>query len=216
MSDNLSPFSPAQTSALTKGQRTAAKILDVAEGLFAERGFAGTSLRQIAEGVGIREPGLYNHFAGKQELYEEVLKRALAPLTAAVSVRLDEATGLPDYTELPSLITDLLLERPQRAALLQQAMSGGGDGPGATKRYRAWLEDIFERGVGGIHELGLSRDIDRQSLVLNLLAVLNLTIGYVQSREQFRLLAKGEITDPDNVTRQKMLLRKVIRAMLIS
>ncbi len=214
MSDNLYS-APDPGPQLSKGQRTATRILEVAETLFAQQGYAGTSLRQIANGVGIREPGLYNHFAGKQDLYEAVLKRALAPMITAVHVRLDEATGLPDYTDLPSLMTDVLLERPQRAALMQQALTGGGS-PEVAQRYQKWLGDMFERGVKGIKGVGLGHDIDRQSLVLNLIAVINLTIGYVQSGEQFRLLAGGDINDPENIARQKQLLRKVIRAMLIN
>ena len=41
---------------------------DGAEALFARQGYDGTSLRQIAQGAGIKEPGLYNHFSGKQAL----------------------------------------------------------------------------------------------------------------------------------------------------
>jgi AcrR family transcriptional regulator len=71
-----------ETVKLTKGERTAQRILDVAEELFAERGYDGTSLRQIADRAGIKQPGLYNHFAGKQALYEAVLFRALNPIFA--------------------------------------------------------------------------------------------------------------------------------------
>ncbi|MFV8816611.1 TetR/AcrR family transcriptional regulator [Haliea sp. E17] len=213
MVDNLSSFSTPQPPR-TKGQRTAARILDVAEEMFAHQGFAGTSLRQIADGAGIREPGLYNHFAGKQELYDAVLRRALSPITTAINLRLDGASGLPDYTDLPSLVSDLLIERPQRAALLQQALAGGH--PGLATHYQGWLESVFQRGVEGINELGLGREIDRHTLVLNLLAILSLVTGYVQSAGQFRLLGCGEIDDPENVARHKLLLRRIIRAMLIS
>ena len=60
----------------TKGERTAQRILDVAENLFAQQGYEGTSLRQIAQGAALTEPALYNHFSGKQALYEAVLHRA--------------------------------------------------------------------------------------------------------------------------------------------
>ena len=41
------------------------EILDAAAALFAERGYAGTTTRAIAERVGIRQASLYHHFAGK-------------------------------------------------------------------------------------------------------------------------------------------------------
>ena len=51
------------------------RILDTAEALFAERGFAGTAVRDIAAAVGLTAASLYNHFAGKEALYAAVLER---------------------------------------------------------------------------------------------------------------------------------------------
>ena len=50
--------------------------------MFAERGFAGTALRDVAERVGVRTPSLYNHFASKESLYAAVLERWIAPAFA--------------------------------------------------------------------------------------------------------------------------------------
>ena len=93
--------------------------------LFATQGYDGTSLRQIADAVGIKEPGLYNHFASKQSLYEAVLHRALNPMTEALSRQLEEATGLRDYTDLPSIMTDLLAGRVRLDAFRGVVFVGG-------------------------------------------------------------------------------------------
>lgn len=55
------------------GQRTRQAILDAALDLFADRGFFGTSLRDVASAVGVRESALYNYFAGKDALFEALL-----------------------------------------------------------------------------------------------------------------------------------------------
>lgn len=50
-------------------------ILDEALLLFSEKGFEPTSMRDIAAAVGMRAPSLYNHFKGKQELFDALIER---------------------------------------------------------------------------------------------------------------------------------------------
>ncbi len=55
------------------GQRTRQAILDAALELFAQKGFFGTSLRDVASSVGVRESALYNYFAGKDALFDALI-----------------------------------------------------------------------------------------------------------------------------------------------
>jgi AcrR family transcriptional regulator len=204
----------------TKGERTARRILDVAENLFAAHGYEGASLRMIAEGAGIREPGLYNHFANKQALYEAVLYRALNPMAEALQAHIDGASRLRDYTDLPSIMTDLLLDHPQMAALFQQALQGDSASLG-NQLVGSWLDTLFNQGLRSLEEMtppgGTGPgEQDRATLAINLIAMFNLTTGYFLSQRAFSTLSEGDLKDPDNIARQKRLLHKVIRAMLIS
>ena len=214
----------------TKGERTARRVMDVAEDLFAIQGYDGTSLRQIAQGAGIKEPGLYNHFTGKQSLYEAVLFRALNPMAEALAQHMNDASRLRDYTDLPAIMTDLLLEHPQMAALFQQAMHGDSNSIG-NQMVGDWLEKLFNQGMQSLEEVGApglgvpepgsanprsANEQDRATLAINLIAMFNLTTGYFLSQRAFASLAEGELLNPENIARQKRLLHKVIRAMLIS
>ncbi len=212
------PNGQDDTPRQTKGERTTGRILDVAEDLFATRGFEGTSLRRIAEGVGIREPGLYNHFSSKQALYEAVLFRALDPMREVLEHHVNNASQLHDVTDLPAVMTDLLLAHPQMAALFQQALQGDADSVG-NQLVNGWLEQLFGQGMRSLEKvsaLGSGSEQDRATLAINIIAMFNLVTGYFLSQRAFSNLVGGDLQHPDNIARQKKLLHKVIRAMLIS
>lgn len=53
-------------------------ILTVASNLFAVHGYVGTTTREIADGVGVRQPSLFHHFESKAAIMEALLEHDLA------------------------------------------------------------------------------------------------------------------------------------------
>ena len=199
----------------TKGERTAERILDAAETLFASQGYEGTTLRQIASNASLQEPGLYNHFRGKQALYEAVLHRALNPMLLALEAHLEQSDSLRRYTDLPSVMTDLMLQHPQIAALFQQALQGSQDTLG-NQLVLSWLNTLFKQGLQSMGEAGSEADAEVAEQAINVIAMFNITTGYFLAQRAFASMASGELMDPENIARQKSLLHKVMRGMLIS
>lgn len=194
----------------TKGERTAARILDAAEIVFAERGFEAASLREIARRAEIQQPGLYNHFASKRDLYAAVLDRALRPMALAMSEATHAADSGESMSTLPSVIMDLLLEHPQMAALFQQALQGAASPD--QELMREWLDRLLSQGIDTARRRA-RRPVDRAELAIEILAMFNVTTGYFLAQQALDLLGAGDLNDPANVARQKALLDRVARAI---
>ncbi len=69
---------------------TGDRLRQVAAELFAERGYAGASMTDIAKRVGVRKPSLYNYFSSKEELFMDLLESSLSAWGEASGPALDE------------------------------------------------------------------------------------------------------------------------------
>jgi AcrR family transcriptional regulator len=65
-------------------ERRRAEILAAAAQVFAEKGYASTTTREIAQAADIAEGTLYNYFGGKREILLAIANEARAPMEAAV------------------------------------------------------------------------------------------------------------------------------------
>lgn len=89
------------------GSDTKQRILDTAERLFADRGFAGTSLRAITREADVNQAAVHYHYGSKDELLKAVLNRLIVPMNEERLRLLDEATAAAD-PEPPTV--DAILE----------------------------------------------------------------------------------------------------------
>ncbi|MCB1263356.1 MAG: TetR/AcrR family transcriptional regulator [Mycobacterium sp.] len=61
------------------------QLIDVARSLFAERGYEGTAVEEIAARAGVSKPVVYEHFGGKEGLYAVVVDREMSALLDGVT-----------------------------------------------------------------------------------------------------------------------------------
>jgi AcrR family transcriptional regulator len=111
---------------MARGERLKAQgsrkdaILDEATRLFAERGFEGTSMADLAEHVGLRKASLFHHFVSKEELRRAVVERLVKRVTSALADA-TKADG-DDFAQRVDRITDavvgMLGDQPYAARLL--------------------------------------------------------------------------------------------------
>lgn len=88
---------PAGPSAGSEEPDTATRVLDAAEALFIEHGFAAASVRAIAAQAGVNLGAAHYHFGSKEGLLAAVMHRRVEPLNALRHRALDEleASGKP-------------------------------------------------------------------------------------------------------------------------
>jgi TetR/AcrR family transcriptional regulator len=99
------------------------QLLDVAAALFSQRGFAGTTTRQIAAAVGTSETVLFRHFPTKESLYAAILER-WAP-TAELDRWLDDLRALADTRDDEALfraVVTAILESYRREPVYHRLM----------------------------------------------------------------------------------------------
>ena len=118
--------------------RTRDRIRQVALELFAEHGYDGTSLRQIAERLGITKAALYYHFQSKDEIVESLMADLFAKVDALIAVgpgdRRRRRPGTRCCAGMPSLLESShsamrFSQHPARAprgdAIPRRSSSGG-------------------------------------------------------------------------------------------
>ena len=136
----------------TDGRQTRQAILNASLALFAEHGFNGTSLRDIARAVGVRESAIYNYFPGKDALFTGILDAAKEHRAQQLEAFLHEATTR-DPRELLEAITTTVLDdfaEPRQQQLFRVMMS---DGMRLAREGRINLIDRMTSGAALLHKL---------------------------------------------------------------
>lgn len=137
-------------------------ILDEALRCFAERGYEGTSLNDIAAGVGIRRPSLLHHFGSKEVLYGDVFERILSEWLERLDVAVAERAAGWDKVELVIRSGfELFAENPDYVRIMRrEALDGGAhlgvDLAAVLKPYvdeaSRWFDEQMDDGVFRRHE----------------------------------------------------------------
>ena len=150
------------------GPTTKELILAVARRRFAERGFAGTSLNDIADEVGIRRPSLLHHFRSKEALRRAVLRDAFGDWAALVELSITEPReGWPQVERMLRAAFSFFEERPEFVRLVRwEALEGG---PVLRDELALLLKPLFERGASFLEremDAGRLRRYDARQLLL--------------------------------------------------
>jgi len=118
-----------------------AQLLETARAVFAQRGYVGTSVEEIAARAKVSKPIVYEHFGGKEGLYAVLVDREMEYVVARISEAI--SSGTPRERVERAALAFLLYVRDQREGFLVLSR----DAPVALARggMSSLLNDVAER-----------------------------------------------------------------------
>ena len=102
------------------------QILDTAEDLFAENGYAAISIRRIADKAGVNPALVHYYFGNKKALLQQVMERSLEPLGRAIAAMKNGPEAPPDV--IARLLLSMVARHPNIPRLLtREVLLPGGE-----------------------------------------------------------------------------------------
>lgn len=160
---------PAVANQAVSGARLSAEarrlqILRVAVGLFSQRGFGGTTTKEIAQAAGVSEAMVFRHFATKQELYTAIL---------------DHKACSGDSMNPEQMVAEALKQKDDRAVFEQLALGALNHHECDPEFQRLLLHSALEG-----HELA---EMFFEKFILRVYALLG---GYIAERQRDGAMVK--------------------------
>lgn len=189
-----------------KGRATAERILDVAEEVFAEKGYEGATLRDVAKAAGLRTPSLYNHFDSKDALYAAVLERGIGPVLEALLASAQRGPG-GEPERLVRTMMELLARRPNLPRLvLHETLYGGRH---LTRMLQEWIGPMLVRAERMVEEGPAGSRWEREQLPNLVLAMYHIVVGYFAIAPFYEGLNGVDLLSQEALERQTRFLRRL-------
>jgi len=142
-------FGPAHGDSAPGGRRgdTRARIQQVALELFAEQGYERTSLREIAERLGVTKAALYYHFKSKEDIVRSFTEDYFARMDALIAWGRDQPPSARSGHELLDRYISIVMEGSEVFRFLernQASLHGSEDGKRRFEQFRPRVNALIE------------------------------------------------------------------------
>jgi TetR/AcrR family transcriptional regulator, cholesterol catabolism regulator len=165
------------------------QIREKAQTLFRERGYAATSMRDLADALGIEAASLYNHVASKEEILQEICFRMAEEFFSAIEPIVESGLGPKEKLRAATEahLGVIAANADASAVFLHEWRHMGEPFLSDFKLMRRRYELLFRKMIEeGIHK-GVFRKIDAAIAARTLLSATNWTF---ESHKSFKSLGK--------------------------
>lgn len=200
----------------SEGPSSREKILDVAEELFARRGFHAVGIREVADAVGLGKSTLFHHFSSKAQLRRAVLTRALERIEQRLEPALGAGGGLPDRLDAcVDALIEALVEHPATARLLLRSLLEEKDPTEPSLPEAGGAQEILAEMLEGVRALlreGVESGVFRPVSVPDTLQTLiGATVFHFASGDFGASLITGPLLSTEAVRRRKREVKEFLR-----
>ncbi|HEY9018023.1 TetR/AcrR family transcriptional regulator [Thiomicrospira sp.] len=175
--------------------KTALKILDCATDIFAEKGFEGTIMDDLAEHCGVNKASIYYHFNDKASLYEVCMTRLFKKVVDQVILQVAQCDGLEEKlkTFVYEFAKGAYNHKQMPATLMREIAAAGKNMPvPARQQMQRLLGTLKEILIDG-EKQGVFRCVDPLMIHFMIIGSLSFHI----TSEPMRLAIQSESkTDP--------------------
>jgi len=176
---------PAGRDGPSRGD-TRARIQAVAVELFSEQGYDKTSLREIAERLGVTKAALYYHFKSKEDIIRSLIDDYFGQIDSLVAWASQQPRTPAVRAEILSRYLDMVIDRHQVYRMLQQnqaALAGL-----TSEKHRG---ELFRERMNALIDLLVEPGAALRERVRAAMAATGLSIGWMVFHDQ--------VDDPDEL-----------------